>query len=81
MHHRRRETQYESATPLRPKGYGGVGPSPALALLPDTHSIASSRRLGSSPTALVTRPAVVVQQPSTRLLNGSAWECIPTEAA
>lgn len=30
-----------------PVGYGGVGPSPALPLLPDTHGIASSRRLGT----------------------------------
>ncbi len=34
-------------TPMRPTGYGGVGASPALPLLPDTHGIASSRRLGS----------------------------------
>ncbi len=44
---RRRETPYEAAIPLRPMGYGGVGPSPALPLLPDTHGIASSHRLGS----------------------------------
>jgi len=50
--------------PLRPKGYGGVGPSPVLALLLDAHGIASSRCLGSGPTALVTRHAVVLQQPS-----------------
>jgi hypothetical protein len=37
----------EAAIPLRPVGYGGVGPSPALPHLPDTHGIASSRRLGT----------------------------------
>ena len=49
--------------------YGGVGASPALPLLPDTHGIASSRRLGSVGhppqvgPALVTRPARVLQRP------------------
>jgi hypothetical protein len=51
---RRRVTLYSATIPMRPDKrlracyrYGGVGPSPALALLPDTHGIASSRRLGS----------------------------------
>ncbi len=51
---RRRVTPYSATIPMRPDKrlracyrYGGVGPSPALALLPDTHGIASSRRLGS----------------------------------
>jgi len=40
-HHRRRVTPYRPATPMRPAGYGGVGASAALALLPDAHGIAS----------------------------------------
>ncbi len=56
-------------TPMRPMGYGGVGSSPALPLLPDTPGIASSRRLGSAghppqvSPALATRPARVLQRP------------------
>jgi hypothetical protein len=46
-HRRRRVTLYEPAIPLRPSGYGGEGPSSSLALLPDAHGIASSRRLES----------------------------------
>ena len=33
-------TLYQPATPLRPKGHGGTGPSPALALLDVTHGYA-----------------------------------------
>jgi len=47
VHRRRRVTPYSATIPMRPMGYGGVGPSPALPLLPDTHGIASSRRLVS----------------------------------
>jgi hypothetical protein len=39
-HLRRRVTQYRPATPMRPVGYGGVGASAALSLLPDAHGIA-----------------------------------------
>ncbi len=39
-HLRRRVTQYRPATPMRPAGYGGVGASAALSLLPDAHGIA-----------------------------------------
>ncbi len=39
-HLRRRVTQYRPATPMRPAGYGGVGASAALALLPDAYGIA-----------------------------------------
>ncbi len=39
-HLRRRVTRYRPATPMRPAGYGGVGSSAALALLPDAHGIA-----------------------------------------
>jgi hypothetical protein len=39
-HLRRRVTQYRPATPTRPAGYGAVGASAALALLPDAHGIA-----------------------------------------
>ncbi len=38
-YHRRRVTRYSATTPMRPTGYGGVGASPALPLLPDTHGI------------------------------------------
>ncbi len=37
---RRRVTPYSATIPMRPMGYGGVGASPALPLLPDTHGIA-----------------------------------------
>jgi len=39
-HLRRRATQYPPPTPMRPAGYGGVGPSPSLALLDDAPGIA-----------------------------------------
>ena len=39
-HLRRRATQYPPPTPMRPPGYGGVEPSPSLALLDDAHGIA-----------------------------------------
>ena len=39
-HLRRRATQYAPATPMRPAGYGGVGPSLSLALLDDAPGIA-----------------------------------------
>ena len=39
-HLRRQVTQDRPATPMRPAGYGGVGASAALALLPDAHGIA-----------------------------------------
>ena len=56
---------YQPATPLRPAGYGGTGPSPALALLDVTHGHALGvRRLGSGTVALVRGPAVLLQQPS-----------------
>ncbi len=38
-HRRRRVTPYSAATPMRPAGYGGLGASPALPLLADTHGI------------------------------------------
>ena len=38
-------TLYQPATPLRAEGYGGTGPSPALALLEVTHGYA----LGAPP--------------------------------
>ncbi len=45
-YHRRRVTRYSATTPVRPDKrlracyrYGGVGASPALPLLPDTHGI------------------------------------------
>ncbi len=37
---RRRVTLYSATIPMRPMGCGGVGASPALSLLPDTHGIA-----------------------------------------
>ena len=39
-HLRRRATLYPPATPMRPPGYGGVGPSPSLAVLNDAQGIA-----------------------------------------
>jgi hypothetical protein len=39
-HLRRRVTQHRPAPRMRPTGYGGVGASAALSLLPDAHGIA-----------------------------------------
>jgi hypothetical protein len=36
----RRVTPYSATIPMRPAGYGGVGASPSLPLLPDAHGIA-----------------------------------------
>ena len=39
-HRRGMLTPYEPVAPLRPPGYGGTGPSPALALLDVAHGYA-----------------------------------------
>ncbi len=46
-HRRRRATKKCTATPVRPKGYGGTGSSTALALLDNAHTLPASRRLVS----------------------------------
>ena len=56
FHRDRRTTKPGARTPLRPKGYGGIGPSATLPLLTDGRASASSWRLASGPMALVTRP-------------------------
>ncbi len=55
-HRRRRATQYEPATPTRPKGYGGARRSAALRSLRRRHRYGSVARLASHRAALVTRP-------------------------
>ena len=63
-HLQRRVTRYRPATPMRPAGYGGVGASAALALLPDAHGIALVALPCICPTAFVTRPSRVSQRPA-----------------
>ena len=56
IHRDRRATKPVARTPLRPEGYGGIGPSATLPLLTDGDASLSSWRLASGPMALVTRP-------------------------
>jgi len=55
-HRPRQATKRCSATPVRPKGYGGAGSSTVLALLDYVQTLPASRRLVSDPAAPVTRP-------------------------
>ena len=55
FHHDRRTTKSAAATPMRPEGYGGIGPSRSLPILGDERASPSSRRLRSGTMALVTR--------------------------
>ena len=50
-----------------PSGYGGAGSSASLPLLADATASPSSRRLASDPTALVTPPHTILQQPASAL--------------
>ncbi len=54
-HRDRRTTKSVARTPLRPTGYGGIGPSAMLPLLDRCGTSTSSRRLAYVPMALVTR--------------------------
>ncbi len=54
-HRDRRTTKSVTRTPLRPAGYGGIGPSATLPLLDRWGTSTSSRRLAYVPMALVTR--------------------------
>ncbi len=54
-HRRRQATKRCTATPVRPKGYGGTGSSTVLALLDNVQTLPASRRLVSDPAAPVTR--------------------------
>ena len=54
-HRDRRTTKSVTRTPLRPMGYGGIGPSAALPLLDRWRTSTSSWRLAYGPMALVTR--------------------------
>ncbi len=54
-HRDRRTTTSVTRTPLRPSGYGGIGPSATLPLLDRWGTSTSSRCLAYVPTALVTR--------------------------
>ncbi len=50
-HRRRQATKRCTATPVRPKGYGGTGSSAVLALLGNVQTLPASRRLVSDPAA------------------------------
>jgi hypothetical protein len=63
-HLRRRVTQYRPATPMRPAGYGGVGASAALTLLPDAHGI-----------AFVAPPCICPQGARNAAAQGSSATC------
>ncbi len=63
-HRRRRVTRYEPATPSHPWGYGGVGPSASLSLLPD----ASRHRI-------VTPPCMYPHGASNEAGRGPAAPC------
>ncbi len=63
-HLRRRVTQYRPATPMRPAGYGGVGASAALALLPDAHGI-----------AFVALPSICLHGARNATAQGSSAAC------
>ena len=53
-HRRRRATQRSAATPIGPKGCGGMAPSSSLPLLGDGGTSPSSRRLEYGPMAHAT---------------------------
>ncbi len=61
-HRRRQATKRCTATPVRPKGYGGTGSSTVLALLDNVQTLPASRRLVSDPAAPVTRPHLLLGQ-------------------
>ena len=61
-HRPRQATKRCSATPVRPKGYGGAGSSTVLALLDYVQTLPASRRLVSDPAAPVTRPHLLLGQ-------------------
>ena len=74
-HRRRRATKRCSATSICPKGYGGVRPSTAWALLDNERALPASRRLVSGPTALVTRPCLLLGQAPSPLESAEAAPC------
>ncbi len=61
-HRRRQATKRCTATPFRPKGYGGTGSSTVLALLDNVQTLSVSRRLVFDPAAPVTRPHLLLGQ-------------------
>ena len=67
FHRDRRTTKPAARPPLRPKGYGGIGPSATLPLLTDGRASVSSWRLASGPMALVTRPCRVLPRAANRV--------------
>ncbi len=68
-HRRRRATPSAPATPRRPQGSGGVGPSAALPLLADGPASAASRRLAAGPTAPGTQVRGGLGQAPSRIAN------------
>jgi hypothetical protein len=56
-HRRRRPTKRSAATPIGPKGCGGMAPSSSLTLLGDGETSPSSRRLESGAMAPATDDA------------------------
>ena len=79
-HQRRQAMKRCTATPVRPKGYGGTGSSTVLALLDNVQTLPASRRLVSDPATLVTRPQLLLgQAPKPGLCIGSchSWQTAP----
>ncbi len=70
-HRRRQATKRCTATPIRPKGYGGTGSSTVLALLDNVKTLPASRRLVSDPAAPVTRPTYYSDRLLSRLVSSS----------
>ena len=74
-HRRRQATKRCTATPFRPKGYGGTGSSTVLALLDNFQTLPAPRRLVSDPAAPVTQPHLLLGQTPSR---SSEVDMVPT---
>ncbi len=61
---RRQATKRYTATPFRPKGYGGNGSSTVLSLLDNVQTLPASRRLVSDPPPVTRPPLLLGQAPS-----------------
>ncbi len=61
-HRRRLALKRCTASPIRPKGYGGTRSSTVLAFLDNVQTFPASRRLVSDPAAPVTRPDLLLGQ-------------------
>ncbi len=75
-HRRRQATKRCTATPSRPKGYGGTGSSTVLALLDNVQTLPASRRLVSDQATPVTRPHLLLgQTPRGSSETGEMLQC------